>query len=409
MIGSSIVLMCDGVGELGRVVDLDDGAVGRRDAVEHAGSRGDQLDVELALQPLLDDFHVQQPEEAAAEAEPERQRRLGLEDEGRIVEPQLLERLAQLGVGVALRRVEPGEHHRLHFAEAGERRRRAARRLGDGVADLGVGDVLDAGDEEADFAGAQLVDRQRPRRQDAQRLDLVVLLRDHEADLHARPDGAVDDPDQHDDAAVGVEPGVEDQRLERRVMVALGRRHALDDRLEGVDDADARLGRRQDGVGRVEADDLLDLPLRLVDLRAGQVDLVDHRHDLEVAVDREIRVGQRLRLDALGGVDEQQRAFAGGQRPRHLVREVDVAGRVDQVEDVGLAVLGRVVQAHGVRLDGDAALPLQVHVVEELGLDLARLEGAGGLEETVRQRRLAVVDVRDDREIAYLLKIHCGG
>ena len=283
------------------------------------------------------------------------------------------------------------------------------RRLGDGVADLGVGDVLDAGDEEADLAGAELVDRQRPRRQDAQRLDLVVLLRDHEADLHARPDGAVDDADQHDDAAVGVVPGVEDQRLERRVVVALGRRHALDDRLEGVDHADARLGRRQDGVGRVEADDLLDLPLRLVDLRAGQVDLVDHRHDLEAAVDREIGVGQRLRLDALRGVDEQQRAFAGGQRPRHLVREVDVAGRVDQVEDVGLAVLGRVVQAHGVRLDGDAPLPLQVHAVEVLGLELARLEGAGGLEETVRQRRLAVVDVGDDREIAYLLKIHCGG
>ena len=32
--------------------------------------------------------------------------------------------------------------------------------VGDGVADLGVGDVLDVGDEEADFAGAQV---RRPR------------------------------------------------------------------------------------------------------------------------------------------------------------------------------------------------------------------------------------------------------
>ena len=78
--------------------------------------------------------------------------------------------------------------------------------------------------------------------------------------------------------------------------------------------------------------------LRLVRLRARQIDLVDDRDDLEVVVDGEIRVGQRLRLDALRGVDEQQRAFARGQRPRHLVREVDVPGRVDQVQDVLLAV-----------------------------------------------------------------------
>ena len=68
-----------------------------------------------------------------------------------------------------------------------------------------------------------------------------------------------------------------------------------------------------------------------------QIDLVDDRDDLEVVLDREIGVGQRLRFDALRRVDEQQRAFARGQRSRDLVTEIDVAGRVDQVEDVGLA------------------------------------------------------------------------
>ena len=58
----------------------------------------------------------------------------------------------------------------------------------------------------------------------------------------------------------------------------------------------------------------------------GQVDLVDDRDDLEVVLDREIGVGQRLRLDALGRVDQQQRAFARGQRPGYLVGEVHVAG-----------------------------------------------------------------------------------
>ena len=87
----------------------------------------------------------------------------------------------------------------------------------------------------------------------------------------------------------------------------------------------------------VEADDLLDLPARFLGLRARQVDLVDDGNDLEVVLDGEIRIGQRLRLDALRRVDEQQRAFARGQRPRDFVGEIDVPRRVDEVEDVLLA------------------------------------------------------------------------
>ena len=173
-----------------------------------------------------------------------------------------------------------------------------------------------------------------------------------------------------------------------------------DDRLEDLASARAFLGAGQDRGRGVEADDVLDLALALVRLRARQVDLVDDRDDVEVVVHGQIGVGERLRLDALRGIDEQQRAFAGGERPRDLVAEIDVAGRVDQIQDVLLAVCRGVVQADGVRLDGDAALALEVHGVEDLRLHLARLKRAGELEEAICQRRLAMVDVRDDREIA---------
>ena len=46
---------------------------------------------------------------------------------------------------------------------------------------------------------------------------------------------------------------------------------------------------------------------------------------VEVVVERQVDVGQRLRLDALRRVDDQQRALAGAERARHLVAEVDVA------------------------------------------------------------------------------------
>ena len=125
----------------------------------------------------------------------------------------------------------------------------------------------------------------------------------------------------------------------------LGGGMRCDDRLEDLVDADARLGRGQDRARGVDADDLLDLLLGALGLGAGQVDLVDDRDDLEVVVEGEVGVGQRLRLDALGRVHHQQRALAGGERARDLVGEVDVAGRVDQVEDVVLAVLGLVARA----------------------------------------------------------------
>ena len=49
-------------------------------------------------------------------------------------------------------------------------------------------------------------------------------------------------------------------------------------------------------------------------------------------VQRQVQVGQRLGLDALGGVHHQHRAFAGLQRAADLVAEVHVAGGIDQVQ-----------------------------------------------------------------------------
>ena len=78
-------------------------------------------------------------------------------------------------------------------------------------------------------------------------------------------------------------------------------------------------------------DHLLDLfpdPLRL---GRGQVDLVDHRDDLQVMMQREVRVRQRLRFHALGSVHYKQRAFAGLQAARDFVGKVHMARRIDQV------------------------------------------------------------------------------
>ena len=77
-----------------------------------------------------------------------------------------------------------------------------------------------------------------------------------------------------------------------------------------------------------------------------------------------------------------------------------MSGRIDEIELIGLAADRLEAECHALRLDGDAALALQVHGIEHLLVHLAGIESAALLDESVRQSRFPVVDVRDDREIA---------
>ena len=128
------------------------------DVVDDRGRGRDEVEVELALEPLLDDLEMQQAEEAAAEAEAERGGGLHLVGEAGVVEPQLAHRGAQVLEIGGVDGEQAAEHHRLRRLEAGQRLGGRALVVGDRVADAGVGDLLDLGGDEADLAGAELVD-----------------------------------------------------------------------------------------------------------------------------------------------------------------------------------------------------------------------------------------------------------
>ena len=89
----------------------------------------------------------------------------------------------------------------------------------------------------------------------------------------------------------------------------------------------------------LDAEGLLHLGDDLVGPGDRQVDLVEHRHDGQVVLHGQVGVGDGLGLHALEGIDEQDDALAGGQAARDLVAEIDVAGRVDQVQLVASAPL----------------------------------------------------------------------
>ena len=73
---------------------------------------------------------------------------------------------------------------------------------------------------------------------------------------------------------------------------------------------------------------------------------------------------------------------------------------IDKVERICLAVVRAVDERHSMRLDGDAALALQVHVVEDLVFHVALRDRLGLLQNAVGKRAFAVVNMCNDAEIA---------
>ena len=225
----------------------------------------------------------------------------------------------------------------------------------------------------------------------------------HHREALALEQAAIDHTHQHDHTHVGVEPAVDDHRAQRRLWIALGWRNVGHHGFENVFHAHARFGRAGNGVGRVDTDHILNLDLGVVRVCVGQVHLVEDRQDFHTQLQGRVAVGHGLRFHALAGVDHQQSAFARRERSTDLIREVDVAGGVDQVQVVDLPILGFVLEGRGLRLDGDAALFLDVHRVEHLLAHLAVRQTAAAGNDPIGQGGLAVVDVRDDRKIANVM------
>ncbi len=130
-IGSSMYSMSLGSGML---VGLSSQMrIGRRCvliAVDDGGRGRDQVEQEFAFEAFLDDLIVQQAEEAAAEAKAQGGRGFRLEGEGGVVELELFQGVAQIGVFGAVDRIEAAVDHLVDFLVAGQRLRRRVGRPG---------------------------------------------------------------------------------------------------------------------------------------------------------------------------------------------------------------------------------------------------------------------------------------
>ena len=177
--------------------------------VDHRRRGRDQIEIEFALQPLLNDLEMQQPKEAAAKAEAQRRRGFHLEREAGVVQPQLAHRRAQAFEIVGVDRKQAAEHHGDGRLESRQHVSHRLAIVGDGVAHSRVRHFLDRGGNEADLAGAELVDLLHLRGEEADTLDVIGSVGAHHPDALALFHHAIDNAHQHHDAEIDVIPAVD--------------------------------------------------------------------------------------------------------------------------------------------------------------------------------------------------------
>ena len=157
------------------------------------------------------------------------------------------------------------------------------------------------------------------------------------------------------------------------------------------------------------------MPLRTSLIRASRpVDLVDDHDGPQTAGERLAQHEPRLRHDAFGRVHQQEAAVGHLEDALDFAAEVGVAGRVDEVDAIGLAVRRQEADGAVLAQNGDAALAFErVGIHDEMMLTAFQFfqftgaKVAGLLEQIVHQSRLAVIDVGDNCDITDIRSFHC--
>ena len=349
---------------------------------------------------------MQKSQETAAETETERERGLRLIGQRSIVQLQFLERVSEILILRGVRGIKAAVHHGCDLLIARERLRRRVLYVRHRVTDLRVPHILDARGEVAYHAGRELIAGDKASRRKVADFDHIHLRAGrHHANAIALSNRAVLHAEKDNDALIAVVERVENEGLQRLRRIAARRRELLHNGLQDLVHIETGLcGNARRGLC-LDADYIFDFQSDLVWLRARKIHLIDDRDNLEVVVQRHVDICERLRLNALGGIDHKNRTVAGCERTGNFIIKVHVSRCVDQVKNILLAVCRAVHRARCLALDCDAALPLEIHGIQNLVLHLPLGEQTRLLDDAVRERGFTVVDVRDDTKVSDMFSV----
>ena len=322
----------------------------------------------------------------------------------------------KLALAAGKRRVIDHEGHLdRRLGDLNERQSLNVLRVAQGLAD---GHALDTGEAD-DLAGlclfdglaAQLLDGVQGNELCVVRLGVAMVVTDRDllTDLHR---AALDTADA-DAADIFVVVDRGNEHLGRALGVNVRRRDMLEDLLEQRGQILALYVRRHRCsagtagavydravkllVGCIEVEQQLkNLVADLVQTGVRTVDLVDRDDDLVAEFKCLLKNETGLRHRALCCVDQQDNTVYHLEDTLYLAGEVGVARGVDDIDLDALVVYRGILGQNG-----NAALTLDVAGVHDALLyHLIFAESTGLLEHLVNQGGLAVVDVRDDGDVA---------
>ena len=122
---------------------------------------------------------------------------------------------------------------------------------------------------------------------------------------------------------------------------------------------------------------------------------------MQVLLERQINICERLRLNALRGVNYQHGTLDGLKTARNFVRKINVTRRVNQIKRIAF-----ILHANRREFDSDSLFALELHRVKQLRLHLALGDSTGNFKHAVSQSRLTMVNVRNNTKITDLIYIH---
>ena len=174
-----------------------------------------------------------------------------------------------------------------------------------------------------------------------------------------------------------------------------------DETVEDLVNMEAGFGGDGDDFVGLTAKEVDELGLDSVNVGGGEIDFVDDGDDIEVLLESEIDVGEGLSLDALGGVHDEDGGFDSLERAGDFVREVDMAGSINEVEFIALPM-----HLDRGELNGDALFAFKIHGIQELGLHFASGNGAGELHHAIGDGGFTMVDMGDNTKITNMVTRH---
>ena len=116
-----------------------------------------------------------------------------------------------------------------------------------------------------------------------------------------------------------------------------------------------------------------------------QIHLIDNRDNFQIMIQGKISVGQGLSLNSLGSIHHQNSAIAGRQCTAYFIVKVHMPRGINEVKNIFLPVLCLIHNTNGLGFDGDTTLPLNVHIIQNLGLHLPFRKRSGFFYNTIRQ------------------------